>query len=551
MQTPFTYNDKRILIVDDQRAFQLMLKAMLHNFGAQAIQFASTGEQAVRLCKRQPFDILLVDYSLGLGKNGAQLLEELRTTQIISPNALFILISGDNYKRMVLNAVAMEPDDFITKPFSQHQLHSRVSRAHQKRQELLNVHLAFADKRYAHAVTSAKNYIDSDGRYSGYCRTLMIEARIQLKEYEMAQQELEGMLAHRHQTWAKATLGRVQLLREQYSEAIDTLTESIADSPMQLCAYDNLAKAYQETGQPEKAMDVIQRANALSPLSITRQQMAAELAIDSCDLTLAKESFARILKLSRRSVHRGPQHLCNFVRSLLEEAQFEEDLYRKNRLLREVSSVLLQARQEEGLEEHFDFDAFEGIIMARVHATKGELQKAKRLLFKTNDAYIDSPKSMQNALLPDTFLTLNLLGEYEYTIPLAKELNEREELDPFALRTANAVVENPDFKERLENFKQLNRKGIQAYEQERFDDACRYFDRALKQAPGNTGAVLNKIQVLVKILNQNTPNSQHDIEECHYAINSLDGLKLSADHQTRFNALIAEFGQIVQKHKAH
>jgi tetratricopeptide (TPR) repeat protein len=469
----------------------------------------------------------------------------MRTSQSISPNALFFIISGDNYKRMVLNAVELAPDDFITKPFSQHQLHSRLVRAHQKRQELLTVHLAFADKRYQHAVTSAKAYIERGGRYSGYCRSLMIEAQIHMGDYKQAKLELNAILAERRQDWAKATLGRVQYLSGDIDQAIETLTESIKESPMQLFAYDALTQSYQADGKNAKALETIKRANELSPYSIARQQSMADLAMTAQNLTLAKETFANILNLSRCSVHRGPNHLCNYIRSLIDEAQNEDDLYRRSRLLNEVNGILFKAKQEEGKDESFDFSAFEGLCHARVHATKGELQKAKRVLFDSNKRYIDNPQLIESTLLADTFLTLNLLGEYEYTLPLIQELNKRDSLDPFALKNANTVVNHPAFKARLDTFKRLNRLGISAYEKGQFEEASRHFERALQQAPGNTGAILNKIQVSLKMLDQQTSKQPMiSTEECMSAIRSLEGLQLNDSHRVRYDALCSEFNII-------
>ncbi|MFM2482586.1 response regulator [Celerinatantimonas sp. YJH-8] len=545
MSTQFSFVGKQVLIVDDQRAFQIMLRSMLQNFGATDFHFAASGEAAIRTCQKYSFDILLVDYNLGTGKNGAQLLEELRLTKAISPSALYIIISGDNNRSMVLNALEMEPDDFLTKPFSQYQLINRIARAYQKRQELLPIYTHLDEHQYQSAVETCKSYIRDQGRYQSYCHNLMIESFIHLQDYENAHIHLCQQLKEHPQTWALATLGQVQFLMGDYAKSIHTLELVIEEHPLILLAYDHLAKAYRANNQLPEALSIIQKANQISPYSISRQQLMAELALDSHNLSLAKETFGRILQLARRSIHRGPQHLCNFIRSLIDEAQNEEDLYRKNRLLQEVNSVLHKARYEEGNYDGFDFEAFEGLSQARVHATKGEMHRAKQILFSSNEGALESPEQIDDILLPDTFLTLNSVGEYEYAVPLADELKKRDKLEYFSTLIANKLADSPAFVERLDTFRALNHQGITSYSEGNYLKACQYFRKALKEAPGNTGAILNKIQAILKFLETSTGRHLSELEECKQAIKSLDGLHLSESHKQRLQSLREEFETLV------
>ncbi|WP_137672640.1 tetratricopeptide repeat-containing response regulator [Agarivorans sp. Toyoura001] len=550
MAAQYNYSGKQILIVDDQRAFQVMLKAMLQNFGANDVFFANTGEAAVRACRKRKFDILLVDYNLGTGKNGGQLLEELRVSQLLEVDALFFIISGDNNKSMVLSALEMEPDEFITKPFSQFQLHNRLARAHVKRQSLREVFQALAKKDYNKVIELCDQQIEAESRYTNYCRNMRVEAQIALGEFEAAKVALETILEERKQTWAKATLGRVHLLLKDNKSAINTLSRSVTESPLLLTGYDWLARAYRAEGETDKALETVLKASKLAVNSIERQQLLAELAMEAGDLTLAKETFSTILQLARRSIHRGPHHLCNYVRSLIDEAQNEDDLYRKNRLLQEVNSVLFHARREEGKDEDFNFDAFEGISQARVHATKGEMNKAKRLLFDSHEGLLEEPSKVSGELLPDTFLTLNSVGEFEYAMPFAEELEKRADIDPISLSSAQKVLRAEDFELKLGQFREYNKMGIEAYEESRYIEATNFFDKALQVAPGNTGAILNKIQAILKQLNQSQKGiSGQLLTDCKTTIKLLDGLKLNDNHAERYSTLKSEFQQLGSKNK--
>lgn len=78
---------KRILLVNEQRSFQVMMKAMLINLGINRITYVNSAEEARRRCQKETFDIYLLDYELGGGENGRQLLESLRDQNLIPPRA--------------------------------------------------------------------------------------------------------------------------------------------------------------------------------------------------------------------------------------------------------------------------------------------------------------------------------------------------------------------------------------------------------------------------------------------------------------------------------
>jgi DNA-binding response OmpR family regulator len=125
----FNYKHKNILIVDDQKAFHVMLKTMLLNQGAQNITCLDTADSAIKLAQHKTFDIYLIDYNLGSGKNGSQLISYLKKNKLITRDAICFIITGDSHKEMVLTAVEAAPDDYLIKPFSQNQLFNRLNTA--------------------------------------------------------------------------------------------------------------------------------------------------------------------------------------------------------------------------------------------------------------------------------------------------------------------------------------------------------------------------------------------------------------------------------------
>ena len=136
MQTPDSVPEKkpqpkpkRILLVNEQRSFQMMMKAMQINIGINRNTYTNSADEARRRCQKESFDIYLLDYELGAGENGRQLLESLRDQQLIPPQSVVIMVSSDGSRAMVLSALEAEPDEYLMKPFSQEQFSFRLKRA--------------------------------------------------------------------------------------------------------------------------------------------------------------------------------------------------------------------------------------------------------------------------------------------------------------------------------------------------------------------------------------------------------------------------------------
>ena len=112
------YSRTRFLIVDDFSDFRSSIKAMLRDIGAKDVDTADRGEDTLVMCRNKRYDIILHDYSLGSGKNGQQVLEELIAGKLISHQCIFVMVTAESSQAMVLSALEHEPDAYLTKPFS-------------------------------------------------------------------------------------------------------------------------------------------------------------------------------------------------------------------------------------------------------------------------------------------------------------------------------------------------------------------------------------------------------------------------------------------------
>ena len=79
----FNMLEKHIVVIDDQRSFQILIKVMLQNLGFSKITLLNSAEESRKRFQKEQFDIYLIDYNLGHGENGRQLIDYLKQQQLV------------------------------------------------------------------------------------------------------------------------------------------------------------------------------------------------------------------------------------------------------------------------------------------------------------------------------------------------------------------------------------------------------------------------------------------------------------------------------------
>ncbi|MEG3755286.1 response regulator [Psychromonas arctica] len=539
----YRYNNKKILIVDDQKPFHVMMKTMLINQGAKDMTFVETTEQAVKVASLIKFDIYLFDYNLGAGKNGVQLLDYLKQNKLIPDHAICFIITGDSNKRMVLTAMEKSPDDYLMKPFSPVQLSTRLTAATKRKSILQDIYKAISDKDYPLAISLCKDKIQASSENRNLCKNLLAEIYIETKEFTSADRILKPLVELRPLVRPCISLGRSLFLQEKYKESIEVLTRLIESSPLQMEAYRWLARSYKQDGQLSNALTILSQAANATHHSIERHQEVALLANEMEEYLVMVNSYSSILFLSRNSFYPDPCHLANYLRSILNLAKQEHDLNERRQILKRVSSTLYQSRFEEGKNKEFNFNGFDEIYQANVLFTLNEPLKAKRRIFNTLKNITSEITDFDTTFLIESSLSLLDIGEFEEATPLLAELEQRHIIDP----TTKINIKKHTGKalqQRMDIFKAHNKAGIEHFTNGEYEEALERFDQALLLEPLNSGAILNRSQVFIHMLQQN-PKSKGDlIVKFQNTTALLNNTHLPEVHSERLQALRHELKKI-------
>src|SRR5690606_27399613 len=115
----------RVLLAEDNPVNQQVGHAMLQKLGL-TVRFADNGEEALRLVKREPFDLILMDCHMPVmdGYEASAAIRALNRTPRVPIVALTANVMEGNRER----CLAAGMDDFLAKPYALDQLKSTLQR---------------------------------------------------------------------------------------------------------------------------------------------------------------------------------------------------------------------------------------------------------------------------------------------------------------------------------------------------------------------------------------------------------------------------------------
>ena len=111
---------ERILAVDDDASILELVSDVLTERDME-VRTASSGEEALELLEREPFDLILLDIMLG-GVSGLEVCRRVRDR--VSCPILFLSAKDD--VKDIVKGLGLGADDYVTKPFALEELVARV-----------------------------------------------------------------------------------------------------------------------------------------------------------------------------------------------------------------------------------------------------------------------------------------------------------------------------------------------------------------------------------------------------------------------------------------
>lgn len=113
--------NKRILVVDDEQKIRLMIKKYAE-FEGYHVTEASNGIEAIKICREQDFDIIIMDVMMP-ELDGFSACREIRKFKDVP--VLMLSARGEEYDK--IHGFESGVDDYVVKPFSPKELMLRIN----------------------------------------------------------------------------------------------------------------------------------------------------------------------------------------------------------------------------------------------------------------------------------------------------------------------------------------------------------------------------------------------------------------------------------------
>jgi len=487
------YENLRILIVDDFDNFRMTMAKILMEHGVQAVDSAVSANEALKYCREKSYDLILCDYNLGRGQNGQQILEQLRSERILRSHCLFILVSAESSKSIVMAAYDSEPDAYVTKPITAKSLLQRVDRLLLQRDELIDLNKAIENGALIEAIELCQQKIAAASRYTAQCQKLLGQLYLETEQYGLAERVYTDALEVRALDWAKVGLAKVKRLQGDLNTSSQWLGEIIGSNPLCMQAYDELAITSQAQGDIEQVQAVLQQAVQISPMALLRQQNLAKTADENNDLAVAANAWRRTVRLSENSCYDQLSSHMSFLRA--SAALFKEHSDQAKELSRDALKVA------DAMGSRFELDSQEKVQMklleSQVQNGLGNDVRARELMDDAETLIEKQGVQLSLEAELDRVQAKFAAGDDAQANVLLQSLTNDSKGDDEALQKIDRLLEEPVSDVNRQRVAQINKEGIGLYNDNRFKESIACFQHAKRLFPNHIGVHLNLVQALV------------------------------------------------------
>lgn len=532
------YKQKTALVIDDYPDMRGSIRRMLENFGVQQVDTASHGEEAIQKCEEYSYDIILADYNLGDLKNGQQILEELRFKNLLKNTSLYMMITAETTKSMVFGALEYQPDDYLTKPFTQGVLQKRLDRLVLEKETLHDINVAIDKLDYDRAIALCQQRINLHDKYEQRCYRIMGNCFLQKHQYAQSRKVYEGILEERELEWASIGLGKSLIALNELDEAEEVFGKLIDDGCLCLEIYDCMSDIKARKGDSVEAQKILERAIVISPQAIMRQEKLADLSEENRDWERADNSRRKVIRLGRSSVYETPEHHFKLARTISSELEHSKD--KPKGRIKDAEEVLRKVRKK--YRDHENVSLQSDIIEAGVYANAGDVEKSREKVSEV-EKKLDSTSNKSAQLLLDMAQTYNTVGDHEKSKSLLKQLAKTYADDDDICDAIDRMSEEPLSKRGQQKAVELNQAGKELFSSKDYNKAIQLFSQALKHYPNNIGLNLNLMLALVREMSAEGATPQQ-LDRCEEAKGKLAHIEQGNPLFDRYRVLCDHFNKL-------
>jgi tetratricopeptide (TPR) repeat protein len=477
----------RSLVVDDMASMRQNIRTQLGQLGIPQVDQASTPDEAISCIRRNAYDIIVCDYNLNRETNGQQMLEFLRSQNILPASTMFIMVTAESSYDLVASAAEFQPDAYMVKPLTGGKLLERIERLLDKQNALRQIVGRLNLKDVAGAVAECDRAMQVQPKWILDILKIKASALLELGKPEEARVVYETALKLRDDlVWASYGVARCHFAAGKLDEAKAVAEAVLESNSKYVVAYDLLAKVAEAQGNEQEALEALNRSYEVIP-SARRSRMVGDVAYRTGDLEQARIAFDKTLKHTKGSLTAQPSDLLSLAQVHVDAGEAHEALQLLSTAPRHYA-------------ESDTFVATQAAVQAQAHIKMGDLESAQHA-FERAKSLADASRADGTALAlakaafsigrddeGAAILSRAVRADHENTrlVSLARKVlkdSGKEELVTevvdHALDQVNAIVAEANA---------LMRKA-------QVDESLQKLEEALQGMPENTGVLLAAAQL--------------------------------------------------------
>lgn len=515
---------KRAIVIDDMGAAVAIGRNMLMSLGAKQVDTANDYQSAFILLARKKYDLVLCDFNLGTGLNGQQLLRDLRHIDRLSYTTLFVVVSAERTKDIVLGTIECEPDGYIAKPFTQGDFIQRITRLIEQQSAFNVFNKALDNKQYAEAFAEADRIRADQPKYGNLALRKKAGTLYELKRYDGALEQFDKALEKHPLTWAQ--IGRARCIAElgNTAQAIEEFEAIIENNGLAVPAIDSLATCQLREGRKKDAQASVAKAISLSPMSIERQRWLGELSMDIGELETAVKANRSVIKLAQGTLKESVKQYETFSRSLRKAIEEETDSKVISDRIREGRQMIKEGLQK--FEDEESLKANDTLYRALDKFKQGDSEETIAIV----DAAIERHKELladQPSLIIDIAETKLLAGDRPSAETMLRKLIVDHKDNKRLVDHAQSILDIPLPHHQRVLITEKNRQGKHLYDAGDYEQALSSFRDALNLYPHHPSINLNAIQATLKLI-ESGARSERALKEAQAYLDA--SVPLESDH---------------------
>ncbi|MFC6440330.1 tetratricopeptide repeat protein [Bowmanella sp. JS7-9] len=519
----------RLAIVEDNGVARINLRNNLMHMGFEQIGCYSQGRELRQAMRERHFDLVLMDYHLGMHKNGVEVIQELQQADLLKPSVAVIFITSDRMPLIFGQIVDVHPDSVVLKPYTIRNVQGVISNCLLARKMLADVYRAMDIEDYATALTHLDG-VDAENeilRRGAIITKLRARLLLKLHRYADAASIYREILQKADKViWARWGLVVALFLNGDKDESMAELDSMLDTSLTKDKACEWLARIHISNTEYDKAQEYLDRINE-SELTLSTARLKVHLYQMQEKIDEAIALLERKRESNRHVRERFSELSADLARVYL--ARAESDPLTREESLKQARTIIGGTRR--AMED--DVDLCKNYITALSYIMEGDEVRANSIL--NNHAMLEFDSASTDTM-SDAVKAWFAVGETSKASEIQQQVENRKDklLDEnekamTQMRIAQNEISLGDKKSRSLEF---NKRGLEAFSNDKLSEAIDLFYQAHILFPAEPAFLINLFDAMVT---HQCP--QHKRVKTLKIADELKGQSLSETNKNRFNEI--------------